>query len=119
MLPPTKGHLREVLQDFHLCELQFDRGLLAEHMHNQLHSALVGLDFLDRTNKAFERAVRNLQAVPTSKLISTTFLSMPRLSISFSVSGTGFEPGPTKPVTPRMFRTIYHVSSRMTIFTST
>lgn len=93
MLPPTKGHLREVLQDFHLCELQFDRGLLAEHMHNQLHSALVGLDFLDRTNKAFERAVRNLQAVPTSKLISTTFLSMPRLSDLLLGERDGFRAG--------------------------
>ena len=39
--------------------------------------------------------------------------------ISASVSGTGFDPGPTNPVTPLVFLTTYHVSSFITILMST
>lgn len=37
---------------------------------------------------------------PTEKWISMTLTSTPSASTSSSVSGTGREPGPTKPVTP-------------------
>ena len=36
-----------------------------------------------------------------------------------SVRGTGFDPGPTNPVTPRVLRTTYQVSSFITILRST
>ena len=43
----------------------------------------------------------------------------PIAAISSSVRGTGFDPGPTNPVTPLVFLTTYHVSSFITIWIRT
>lgn len=43
----------------------------------------------------------------------------PMLAISSSVNGTGLDPGPTNPVTPRVLRTTYHVSSFIIILIKT
>ena len=57
---------------------------------------------------------------PMAKSISfMRIISTPILSTYSSESGTGFEPGPTKPVTPRVFLTIYQLSSVITILTMT
>jgi len=49
----------------------------------------------------------------------TTPPLMPSGLISSAVSGTGLLPGPTNPVTPRVLRTTYQVSSFMIMLTRT
>ena len=52
--------------------------------------------------------------IGTELIKSISFIritSTPMRSTSSSESGTGFEPGPTNPVTPRVFLTMYQLSS--------
>ena len=59
-------------------------------------------------------------AVSPSLKSTTTFSDwIPSGRISSSVRGTGFDPGPTKPVTPRVLRTTYQVSSFITMLIRT
>ena len=56
---------------------------------------------------------------PSAKSTSISGFWIPSGIISSSVRGTGFDPGPTNPVTPLVLRTTYHVSSFITMLRST
>ena len=69
--------------------------------------------------------VREAKARIRSAIRNTGF-SLPPRKVTISLypadvrkSGTGFDPGPTNPVTPLVFLTTYHVSSFITILIRT
>ena len=64
-------------------------------------------------------AVDPVAGNPSAKSTWISSFWIPRGSISSSVNGTGLDPGPTKPVTPLVLRTTYHVSSFITMLRST
>ena len=76
--------------------------------------------FITKTPPAAVLLKKACTVSPTSKSTATSSsFWIPMFLISVSLNGTGFEPGPTNPVTPLVLRTTYHVSSFMIMFNST
>src|SRR5207244_4186924 len=98
-----------------------DRRLAAEHVDQHLELALVGVDLVDLAWKSEKGPSMTRTFSPT--WYSTRTLGASALIcfwidlISFSCSGTGLLPEPTKLVTPGVLRTTYQDSSDMIMLT--
>ena len=92
------------LQKFDFVQTKFCRDFAAKHVDLDANLAFVEIDLFHRTDGTFHCAGSDLDIV---------------LATSSSERGSGLEAGPTKPVQPRVLRTMYQVLSFMTILTKT
>ena len=74
------------------------------------------IQFFHNAGKAFQRPVGDPDGIADAIVDLDLYrFSTPNAATSSSVSGIGLDAGPTKPVQPRVLRTMYHDSSVMTI----
>ena len=119
--------LKGILLFLDIGEADLDRCLASEKINIDRTVCLWALMSVTRPSVSFQAPATTTTMSSFSKstryfclgALSTLPLPIPSGLISSGVSGTGLLPGPTNPVTPRVFLTTYQVSSFMIILIRT
>ena len=113
-----RSALRLLSELLDLYVIQLHRSIAVEYGNGELDLLPFGVKRLHGADEVFKRPAYHAHAFADGKIQLYRY-STPSLVTSSSLSGTGFDPGPTKPVTPLVLRTMYQVLSFIIIFIMT